>query len=257
MIRAATPGDEGLVLGLCGLAGAPALGARAEADWRLLAENPRLPYRFFVVGDAGNKAVLEACGPDASLLGAVADGVDEIQLFLNFLGVKKLLGGTPLPGWTPENLTVMVHSACTPPASASPPTLPDGFAPDTAPSPREAALLLQEAGRLAPEDADDFYAGLCTRLNHGFARLWGARQKQGGKLAAIALLHSITRRQAYLTAVETLPAAQGKGCASALVGNLCASAAPLPVALLCAAGTTDFYQRLGFAPCGTVLSQSL
>ena len=118
--------------------------------------------------------------------------------------------------------------------------------------PREAWLLLCAVfgDTLPPFDA--WYADVSHRVRHGGCRIAGA--EEAGTLASVAMTVAESDRAVLIGGVATLPAARGRGLASACVAALCRMAqkegkhcllAPKKETLI------PLYARLGFTPCGT------
>ena len=148
-----------------------------------------------------------------------------------------------------DNAFLLGGPAAAPAEGAPPgPALPGGARLERHPS----LWRLRQSGLLHGADPDGWYADACARQARGLARIWTV--ERDGTPLATAGLYSLRPEGAYLTAVETLPAARGRGCATALVAGLCRAAAR-PVRLLCEAPLRGFYERLGFAACGTALEQ--
>ena len=198
----------------------------------------------------GRSAALLVQGGGALLCGAPEDdGAEELAAFLHFAGVGRLCSRrTCPPGWLRRELIEMELRPAAAPAEGAPPgpALPGGARLERHPS----LWRLRQSGLLHGADPDGWYADACARQARGLARIWTV--ERDGTPLATAGLYSLRPEGAYLTAVETLPAARGRGCATALVAGLCRAAAR-PVRLLCEAPLRGFYERLGFAACGTAL----
>lgn len=234
MIRAAGPEDGAQLLRA--LRASPALGALLEADWLLKNDNPAMPWLFYLAGDA---AVLKLDGGHAVLCGTVYDG-EELASFLHLHGVTGLESdGLQPPGWHAEPLAVLARQSA---AGAKGPAGPPGL--DMAPPPGEVLAVLESSRPFAPPARRErYYAALCARLNRGLAAVYGVRE--GGLLASVAQA-TVTDAGVCISAVETRPAFQGRGHASALVGCICSRYAPKPASLVCRPALAGFYRRLGF-----------
>lgn len=245
------------------------LGPRLEADWHILQENPAVPYRFYM---ADGDAVLQLCGGRAVLCGDVHNSEEMEALFALEQPCAIISTGWVPQGWQKTNLQVMVfdgrsaeiqHPNASASVFASPPLLslplPDGFEENVSVSEFINALTAtapfeNSAGR------DAFYSDMCTRRNHGRAFFCGVRQ--GGKLAGVAAVFSLTDTEAYISGIATLPEHRGKGYASALTAHLCGrfggKAAcgkknTRAISLICENSLAGFYTRLGFKKAGTVV----
>lgn len=220
----------------------PILGAQLAIEWALRQQNPLLPYRFYLVGSS---AVLETTPTGAVVCGAVEEA-DELQLYVDFLNIDKLLTS----GWVPHGWDTSPLCAMTKAGGGNTPSLPAGF--DRSPSVTEVMQVLQSSAPLAPAAyRDNFYAALCTRLNHGYASLVGIRDS--GTLVSTAGAYCIAPWEVCLSGVETAPAHRGKGYAATLVQWLGTQYHGRSVTLLCEAAMCPFYERLGFITADAVL----
>lgn len=238
MIRLARPEDAARLLALA--ACWPAIGALVEMYWRMQAENPRLPHRFYLIDDS---AVLRIGGARATMCGTVANP-EEVAAFLRVEHVSQMTAGDFFPpGWRLlETNRVLLRAPA--PFMAEPP--PPGF--DPAPS-MEAVMAVLESqdGRMSPPAARDFfYADANARRNHGAA--WVPGIWAGETLAATAGAWAVTGREVYVACVETRLEARGRGHARALLGQLCARYGAQPMSLLCRGEMLPFYAPFGFRP---------
>lgn len=239
MIRAAVAGDAALVQQRA--RAAPGVGPRLEVEWALLCQNPKMPYRFYIVDE---EAVLAAGSRDAVLCGPVANE-EELLSFLGFAGITRLVtDGTLLFGWMPDLMQVMEWTDGAR-QSEAPAALPQGFI-DKPPMEEVMDVLAASIPEHGGAWRDGFYADVCARQNHGLAHMVGLRR--AGALVAVAGALCLTPAEAYLGGVETLPAWQGQGFASALVRHLCGLYAQRRVTLLCQGQLVPFYTRLDFMP---------
>lgn len=240
MIQLAQPTDTGEVLRRA--RPWPAVGAIIELYWRMQQENPRLPHRFYLVGENG---VLRMGGSRANLCGSVDDPA-EMADFLRFERVAQItsIGFLP-PGWrlVEEDEVLLRRPA---PYTA---TWPEGL--DEAPRIGEVMQVLESTeGYMTPMAARGFfYADANARRNHGGAEIWGMRRQ--GQLVATAGAWAIAAREAYIACVETLPQYRGEGMAGGMLGGLCERlGGRLALSLLCLPALCPFYARWGFEPTG-------
>ncbi|MDL2294418.1 GNAT family N-acetyltransferase [Ruminococcaceae bacterium OttesenSCG-928-D13] len=242
MIREAAGQDDAFILEKA--RAATGIGPRLEVDLRLLAENPKLPCKFYRVGQS---ALFEHTGVGGTLLGTPEDSA-EFSDFLTLLGVRQLTSdGWLPPGWTPDPLHVVVFDPALPTAPPKPvPVL------EESPAPGEIMAVLESSGPISTpairDGAEGFYADLCVRLNHGYAAVYGVREAPDGPLVSTAGAYCIGAEEAYLSGVETHPEHRGKGYAAALLGALCRRySGPRRVSLLCRPRLVPYYRKLGFA----------
>ena len=213
-----------------------------------------LPLHLQLFGKTGSLLAGPGLAIDANGSGAIAAGEadpEELASFLQFIGKHRLLtDGTAPAGWRPgRTLHLFVLEAGgalpTPPL---PPLLPTLTLNDQ-PSPGQVAdLLFAQRG----ERRDGFYSELCTKRNHGKARVWAL--EQNGAIACTAGAYALHDGQAYLACIETVPALRGQqlgGWLTAHAANALA-ADGWRVLLLCEDRLCVFYTRLGFAHGGTL-----
>lgn len=198
----------------------------------------------------GRSAALLVQGGGALLCGAPEDdGAEELVAFLHFAGAGRLCSRrTCPPGWLRRELIEMELRPAAAPAEGPLRGPPCRRRAAGAASLAVAAAAERPAARRRPGRL------VCRRLRPTGAGA-GADLDGGAGRDAVGHppgLYSLRPEGAYLTAVETLPAARGRGFATALVAGLCRAAAR-PVRLLCEAPLRGFYERLGFAACGTAL----
>lgn len=247
MIRDASPADGEAILAIA--RACPCVGARIETDWALAAENPRVPYRFYLAGEG---AVL-ALNTQSALLaapsrgGVPADG-EELALFLSFSDTRLLFSD----GWAPPGWRRDVHLRMRRPPLAATPAGEDPPGLDRDPAPDEVIdVLVSGADSLAPAARDRLYTDLQLRRNHGRAAVWGIRfpcRGSGGQLAATAGAWALTDQEAYIACVETRPEARRRGHARALMEALSRHFADRALTLVCREDLRPFYERLGFEP---------
>ena len=92
---------------------------------------------------------------------------------------------------------------------------------------------------------DLFAVDAAARRNRGLADIRAL--SAGGTLVATAGVYALQPWEAYIGAVETVPAFRRRGCAGYLVSLLAHTYAQRPVRLICAEGLVPFYAKLGFA----------
>ena len=235
MISPLTPADAARAEAL--FTQSPVTGLRMEVDFRLLRQNPRMPYRFY---SAGESAVLQDTGGYVRLCG-MPENPAELDAWLSFIGAKSLFSDGWAPAlWQQQPLLTLRLSAPPPPPAEGEPVI------DTAPSMEEVIALFAENNSVGLPAYDNLYADLCARRNHGFGCVYGIRE--GGRLVSTAGLFALTPTRAYIGGVETLAAYRARGYASLLVRRLCRNFAGREISLLCGPPLLSFYSRLGFSP---------
>lgn len=242
MIRLCPPDGQDLLLAT--VRRAHCVGPRLEVDWRILQDNPKMPYRFYFAGPtfAGPEAVIELTGRGAVVCGQPEDE-EEAALFLAHAGVDRLVSDGWAPaGWAKNRYEVMLRQ----PAPMAMPGLPPGLV--EWPAAREVLQVLESRdGPIRPNgNRDGFYADLCARRNRGYAEVYGI--KEGIVPVCTAGVYALTEDEAYIACVETTPPAVGKGYASALVYLLCHRFAARRISLMCAPALFGFYAPMGFRP---------
>ena len=188
---------------------------------------------------------------DANGGGVIAAGhanPEELASFLGFLGKHRLLTDGPCPaGWRlnePYYLYVLEPFAALPLGPA-----PAGLAlNEAADAGRVADLLFAER----PERRDSFYAELCTKRNHGMARVWAL--ERDGEIVCTVGAYAIHGGEAYMACGETVEALRGQGIGGWLITKLADTLAAegLRVTFLCRGERVRFYERLGFARAGSL-----
>lgn len=244
MIRDAVPADADAILSTA--CATPCVGARLGVDWTLLQQNPKVPYRFYMVDES---AVLALNTGSAVLAGTPAEP-EELALFLAFTDTQQLFSD----GWTPPHWRRTAHCRMTrPPSSPLAPThleqgdsaLPIGF--DTYPPPGEVIAVLESGGdTLTPAARERIYADMQIRRNHGCAEIYGIHAP-GGAFVSTAGAWAVTPFEAYIACVETHPAHRAKGYAHALMAALCRRFAGTTLTLICHEELCGFYEDMGFS----------
>lgn len=215
----------------------PAVGPLLAVNWQLAAQNPRMPYQFYLVG---NEALLQVSGASAVLCGIPQDSA-ELQSFFAFLGIRQLTSTGWVPaGWQATCNTVMLRQPAT-----SPPLCPvEAPAVDFFPPMEDIVALLETDPAFPPTLRDNLYADACIRRNHGCAAFLGIWQQ--GKLVSTAGATALTATHALLANLYTYPAHRGKGYASLLITSLCHTYAGRQIALCCHPRLKSFYTPFGF-----------
>lgn len=216
------------------LAREPFLGGRIRTAWQCYREHPG-QCGFYLADDTGALMVLGA----GALLCGGADGA-ELGAFLRFAGVENFKSETVAPaGFARRPQLLMAHG---PDGGAQMPwKAPDGLALEAQPD----LWALAHAGLPGFPPADAYYADACLRRNRGLADI--ATFRFGGAYVASAGVYSLQPGAAYITAVATLPAWQGRGLAGALLRHLVGRCGGRTVYLLCRPALRGFYERQGFA----------
>lgn len=221
----------------------PCIAPVMEANSEVFAGHPAL-MRFYLCDESG---ALLLRGGGGLLCGEADD--EELSGMLGFGGIDSLKTDGMVPfGWhAEETLRIMVLREI--PAARA---LPGGAAFCEEPSMRQVMDLLQHEGLLGTA-ADNFYSEACTKRSRGLARVWTVNI--GGMPAATAGAYAVTPREAYLSAVLTLPEHREQGLASALVAHAAAELAQSGrrVSLLCREALVPFYARIGFETVGELL----
>lgn len=234
MIRVLTPENQPIFRRL--VENRPCIAPVMEANSEVFAGHPAL-MRFYICDESG---ALLLRGGGGLLCGEADD--EELAGMLGFGGVEFLKTDGMVPfGWrVEETLRIMVLRRL----PASPP-LPGGAALCKEPSMRQVMDLLRHDGLLGTA-ADNFYSEACTKRARGLARVWTVNID--GMPVATAGAYAVTPREAYLSAVLTLPEYRGQGLAGALVAHAAAELAQSgrAVSLLCREALVPFYARLGF-----------
>lgn len=240
MISLATPQQAPRLLEICRRT--PCVGPRVWVDFHIAADNPKMPYRFYLSPPG---TLIELTGRGAVVCGNPASD-EEVALFLKMSGAARLISDGWAPGGWHTSRYEMLARPAGPFAEASPPA-----ALDEAPRTEEVLAVLESSdGRIRPEDSrDGFAADLCARRNRGYAAVYGIRE--AGRLAATAGVYALSDTEAYLACVETVAPARGRGHAAALVGLLCQRfGGGRQMTLLCDESLSGFYTPFGFAPLG-------
>lgn len=226
---------------------ASVLGTRCA----LFAPHPASGWGFYLLPGT---AVLAVRGGTAVLCGTLPGGEtggearEELQGFLRFLGVDRLLGEEAiLPGWqTGEPLLLWeLPRGQALPLPAAPPA---DLELDTHPAMLPVSRLVFPDSQ---EEQEQFYSMACTALAHGIGACWTLRS--GKQPVCTVGCYEQSKEEAYLSAGVTAPAWQGRGLAGWLIVGLAnAMATTRTVRFTCVPALRPFYTRLGFTPCGTL-----
>ena len=202
------------------------------------------------------------CGPTLALdLGGsfarMAGHADPAELasFLSFSGCSAVLlderDGTPPAGWRRERSH---HLFTLEPGGALPlPPVEEALWSSLVldPEPRPGAVA-QALFPDRPARREDFYSELCTKRNHGAARVWALERQ--GELVCTVGAYALYAGQAYLACGQTQEALRGQGIGGRLIVQAAntLAAGGWKVCFLCADERVNFYTRLGFAPAGAL-----
>lgn len=252
MIRTlTTPGDRQEFDRRIG--GRPYFEATMGTHCALFGAHPASGWQFCLLP---GQAALALRGGTAALCGALptgeagAEAREELAGFLRFLGVDRLVAGTPpdLPGWAeaePLQLRELPRGGRLPLPPAPPPELRLTAHPPMQPVSR---LIFPHS----PAEQEAFYSLACTALAHGIGT---CRALLAGQDPVCTVgCYEQSREEAYLSAGVTAPDWQGRGLASWLIADLANElAAARTVRFACAPALGPFYDRLGFARAGTLL----
>lgn len=220
----------------------PCLGPRLEVDLKLVGENPKLPYFFYIMENA-----LLQLGPRGATLCGVPSCKEELEAFLSLHGITRLI----TDGWYPEGwpacALIPMEFIKNQPLHHQAGCL-DVQEYDINPSTTEVVEVVQlgEGYDLPAFARDAFYAETCLRRSRGYADVRGIRC--GGKLVSTAGMYAITEDEAHIACVATLPQYRGKGYASFIISELCGAYGSKRVTLLCEPAMQGFYTKLGFVP---------
>ena len=219
----------------------PMLCAVLGRDLTLWAGNSGAPVQLYLAGGAA-LSLSDGC----AWMSGLPDDPEELHSFLRFAGVGCLQTPADLRDWPGLRPGVQDTGLTLPPGGALPqPPLPEGFVPD-----REVGVG-EAAGLLFPTHSgyrDGFYSRTCTAVNHGLARLWGLRDRQG-RLRATMGADALFEGQAYLSLLHTDPACRGQGLGGWLVVAMAnaLSAEGWQCVFYSEPRNRAFYRRLGFA----------
>ena len=182
---------------------------------------------------AGETLAMDANGDEVIACGT-ADP-EELTSFLSFLDKHRYLtDGTAPAGWHPAETLYRF-------ALPAGQLLPEPLTLNELPSAMGTArFLFGDTPR-----RDDFYSELCTKRNHGKARVWSL--EEGEQIRATAGAYGMHNGQAYLACVQTEQALRGRGIGGWLVPRLVNSLSRegWQVVLLAKPQRVPWYQRLG------------
>lgn len=237
-----TPARRARFLRAC--AGKPYFGCVLPAHLALFGRSQ--PGRFF----AGPSLAVDLGGTAASVAGRCAP--EELASFLRLCGKRSMMGDGPAPaGWHLERehhvFTLEAGGALAEPAADEALWRSLTLNPDPSPG-RVAQALFPDR----PARRDDFYSELCTKRNHGAARVWALERQ--GELVCTVGAYALHGGQAYLACGQTRQDLRGQGVGGRLIVRAAnqLAAEGWQVSFLCADERVPFYTRLGFAPGGRV-----
>ncbi len=204
------------------------------------------PGRFF----AGPGLALELRGGKADAAGVYDP--EELASFLRLCGVTSLMTGGPAPaGWGLERMYRLfaLEAGRALPLPAADEALWQSLTLNREPKAGPVADCLFPA---RPRQRDDFYSELCTKRNHGAARVWTL--EQDGAIICTVGAYALHAGEAYMACGQTAPALRGRGIGGRLIVQLAneLAAGGWRVTFLCVEERIRFYTRLGFAPCGQI-----
>ena len=196
-------------------------------------EKPGSGFGFYLT-DTG---ALMVQGSLATLAG-IADP-EELDSFLSFLGIHRLVGEMPPEGWE-EDQTLTAFQGMGPLSRP----VPAGTRLVKEPSlNRFAQLVLEGKSR---EEQENFYAQVCIRANHGRGQFWALAGEEGTLLSGVGAF-AIEGEWAYLSQGYTRPDCRGRGLGGWLIAALgrdLANQGKTPC-LLCLPNRKALYARLG------------
>lgn len=233
------------------IAGKPYFAATMGTHCALFGAHPATGWRFYLLPGT---AALALRGGTATLCGQLPEGeagaeaAEELQGFLQFLGVDRLLSeeGNPA-GWQaapPLYLFTLARRHRLP----LPPEPPCGLRLDCHPA-------MQPVSRLVfpdrEDEGDQFYAEACTALAHGLGQCLALLD--GETPVCTVGSYACSDEEAYMAAGVTAPAWRGRGLAGWLIPALANRlAVEKNVCFACAPELVPFYTRLGFTRCGEI-----
>ncbi len=217
-----------------------ALGTQVEVRWQLWMENPRLPYKFYLVGET---AILKLCGNAAVLCGDVMQNdEEELISFLYMQNINKLTAvGFAPKGWTVQKKRVILERT---PDKGFEEDTPQGF--ENAPHPLKVISVLEDAQGFAfsEEEKQDLWAEIMVGRNHGTASVVGICKND--KLISTAGAYAISQTSAYIAGVATCKNEQGSAHALSVLRALCARLKDKTLYLVCKNEMTPYYKKLQF-----------
>lgn len=234
------------------IAGKPYFGATMGTHAALFGNYPASGWRFYLLPGT---AALALRGGTATLCGdlpaeeAGAEAEEELQGFLQFLRVDRLVSEkAPLQGWTPIEpllLYELPYRQQLPLPAAPPPELRLEAQPSMWPVSR---LVFPDS----EEEQEQFYSTACTALAHGMGTCRALLYNETP--VCTVGCYEQSDEEAYMAAGVTAPEWRGRGLAGWLIVHLANELSPArTVRFACAPALRQFYQRLGFQPCGTLL----
>lgn len=234
------------------IAGKPYFGATMGTHCALFGCHPASGWQFYLLPGT---AALALRGGTATLCGdlptgeAGAEAEEELQGFLQFLRVDRIISeNTPPQGWTPVEpllLFALPRAEHLPLPMAPPPELRLENNPSMWPVSR---LIFPDS----EEEQEQFYSTACTALAHGVG---SCRALFFDETPVCTVgCYEQSNEEAYMAAGVTAPEWRSRGLAGWLIVHLANELSPArTVRFACAPSLRQFYQRLGFQPCGALL----
>lgn len=224
--------------------GKPYFGCMLPLHVKLFSKSQ--PGRFF----AGPGLAMELTGTKADLTG-VCDP-EELASFLRLCGVTSLMTDGPAPtGWELDRMHHLfaLEAGAALPLPAADEALWASLTLDRTPRPGAVADRLFPS---RPQRRDDFYSELCTKLNHGVARVWALERDKG--IVCTVGAYALHAGEAYMACGETAESLRGRGIGGRLIVSMAneLAAGGWRVTFLCADERVRFYTRLGFTEHGTL-----
>lgn len=228
----------------------PYFAATMGTHCALFAAHPASGWQFYLLPGSGALALR---GGSAALCGTLPGGpkgeeTEELQGFLRFLGVERLLcEEMPLSGWLaaePLLLWELPRGGCLP-----------------LPAPPPAGLTLEEHPAMQPvsrlvfpdseAEREAFYSLACTAQAHGIG-CCRALLHSGQPVCTVGC-YERSDTEAYLSAGVTAPGWRGRGLAGWLIASLANQlAAHRTVRFASTPALEVFYRRLGFTRAGVL-----
>ncbi len=217
-----------------------ALGTQMEAHWQLWLENPRLPYKFYLVGET---ATLKLCGNTAVLCGDVVQSdEEELLVFLHMQNINRLTAVDFAPkGWTVQKKRAILER--------NPCENVDEYTPlrfDDTPHPLKVISVLEDAqgSTFSEEERQDLWTEIMVGRNHGTASVVGVCKND--KLISTAGAYAISQTSAYIAGVATCKNEQGSSHALSVIRALCARLKDKTLYLVCKNEMIPYYEKIQF-----------
>lgn len=233
------------------IAGKPYFASTMGTRCALFGPHPASGWQFYLLPGTG---ALTLRGGTATLCGDLPAGEageearEELQGFLQFLGVDRLLSETLVPdGWQPAE-SLLLWKLPRGKTLPLPPAPPAEFRLEKHPSMLPVSRLVFPDSE--PEQ-EQFYSTACTALAHGIGT---CRALIYGETPVCTVgCYEQSEEEAYLSAGVTAPDWQGRGLAGWLIVHLANElSGARTVRFTCVPALRSFYTRLGFTPCGKI-----